>query len=81
MVYWKNIDENGAVSISTLNADGEGNITETEYNEILALLRAMPDGKMLVETASGYEYADIPEPPDEDITPEEALDILTGVSE
>lgn len=81
MIYWKNKNDNGAVCISTLNADGEGNITETEYNEIRALLRAIPEGKMLIETASGYEYADIPEPPEEDITPEEAIEILLGVSE
>lgn len=79
MIYSKHIDEIGAVSISTLNADGEGNITGAEYAEILALLRAMPDGKILVDTGEGYEYADAPQ--DDDIPAEEALDILMGVSE
>ena len=69
----------GIVSVSTLNADGDGNLTEEEYNKIVSMLRAMPEGKVLVEDGDDYAYADAPAPGDADEIPtEDALDIVTG---
>lgn len=80
MRYYK-ANDNGIISVSTLDADGDGNITEKEYNDIVSLLRAMPAGKVLTEQNGEYVYINAPAPPDEDISAEEAMDILMGVSE
>ena len=61
MMYYKNIDETGFVSISTVNTDGEGNITVEEYEELLRMLRAAPDGYGIKEISGGFAYAEIPE--------------------
>ena len=80
MRYYKS-NTDGIISVSTLDADGEGNITEQEYTEIVALLKAMPNGKVLTEQDGEYIYIDAPVPQDEDISAEEAMDILMGVTE
>ena len=68
----------GFVSLSTLDADGDGNITQTEYNEILTLIHEAEDGYGVVETQDGYGYAPLPVEPEPELTDEEALEILLG---
>lgn len=78
MQYWKIADENRFVLASTLNADGEGNSTKEEYDEIAELYRNAPDGYGVMETSDGFEYAPFPAPPEQDLTDEEALEIILG---
>ena len=85
MTHFKNIYNGFVESLSTEN--GQTEITEAEYNEILAIAQTAPTAP------EGYEYklraSDLewelvelpPEPQDEDITADEALDIILGVSE
>ena len=75
MRYYKT-DTDGIISVSTLDADGEGNITEQEYNEIVGLLRAMPSGKLLTEQDGEYRYIDAPTT--DELPDDEALAILSG---
>lgn len=81
MRYYRTISDDGIVSVSTLHADGDGNITEQEYEAIREMLINAPEGQVLVEDGDGYAYADAPSTEDADISPDEALDILMGVSE
>lgn len=75
MRYYK-VDTDGVISVSTLAADGEGNITEQEYDEIVGLLRAMPSGKLLTEQDGEYLYIDAPTT--DELPDDEALAILSG---
>ena len=79
MRYYKNKDNDIVVCVSTVNADGDGNITESEYNELLSMIRQMPEGKMIHDNGDGtYSYVDAPPMPEPDVEPEEALEILLG---
>ena len=78
MVYFKNTDEDGFVSVSTLNADEGGNSTQEEHDTIAEMYRNAEAGYGVKETASGFEYAKRQEQPEPDPTPEEALSILLG---
>jgi len=75
MRYYKTVFD-GIVTVSTLDADGEGNITEQEYNDICNLLINLPSDKVLIEDGDGYAYANAPTT--DDISAEDALDILIG---
>ena len=82
MVFYKETENGIVLTVGTTNADGGGNITETEYNEIRSLLKAMPEGKVLADTGTGYAYADAPEPQDEDLPADALAEILLeGVTE
>lgn len=83
MRYYKQIQDNFILAIGT----GAGNteITEAEYNEIMAVIRSCPtaEGKgYRLKTDLTWEEYDLPpepEPSDEDeISDDEALDILLG---
>ena len=77
MIYYKTLDEDGVVSVNTLNEKGKGNIDEKEYSMIIELFRKMPVGKVLIETEKGYEYADAPDDPSKGgLTPDEAWKII-----
>ena len=77
MQYWKTI-VNGFVTVSTLNTDGEGNITKAEHESIMEMYRGAPDGYGVIEAESGLEYAPFPVDPDPEIDDAEALSILLG---
>ena len=81
MRYYRNIEDNIVTSVNTVDADGSGNITEEEYAEILALLRAKPNGKLLSFDGEEYSYVDRPPDPDYEVDDEELLDILMGGAE
>ncbi len=78
MVYFKTIDENGFVSVSTLNAETGGNSTQAEHDTIVQMYRDAEPGYGVIETESGFAYAKRPEPPEPELTDEEALEILLG---
>ena len=79
MRYYKNTIDGVIASINTLNADGDGNITEFEYNIIHSMLIEMPTGKRIRDNGDGtYSYEDAPPMPEPDVEPEEALAILLG---
>jgi hypothetical protein len=75
MRYYKSVIDN-IVSVSTLDADGNGNITEQEYNTIRNLLLNAPAGKVVVEDGNGYAYADAPST--DELEDAEALAIILG---
>ena len=83
MVYFKMTDENGFVSVSTLNAETGGNSTKTEHDTIADMYRSAGAGYGVIETENGFAYAERPhvatDPTAEDKA--EAYDILMGVSE
>lgn len=84
MRYYKIIIDGYLVSIG--NGSGGTEITEAEYAELLNIIRNKPSAE------SGYDYrlkADLtwelyelpPVPEDDEITAEEALDIIMGGAE
>lgn len=81
MQYFKLTDDDGFVSVSTLNADGDGNSTKAEHDEIAEMYRNAPDGYGVIETANGFEYAARPVDPDPELDDSDALDILLGGEE
>ena len=79
MQYYKIVNEETVTSLGTVNADGNGNITEEEYNELLTIIQQMPEGKRIHDNGDGtYSYEDAPPMPEPDVEPEEALEILLG---
>ena len=78
MVYFKMIDDNGFVSVSTLNAETGGNSTREEHDTIVQMYREAEPGYGVIETASGLAYAKRPQPPEPELTDEETLEILLG---
>ena len=72
MVYFKHIDSNGFVSVSTLNADDGGNSTRAEHDTIAGMYRNAEAGYGVMETESGFVYALRPVP-DEPIAEDAAL--------
>ena len=81
MVYFKMTDENGFVSVSTLNADSGGNCAKAEHDAIAQMYREAEPGYGVVETETGFAYAERPAPEDDDISTEEALNIILGGGE
>ena len=82
MRYYKTILDDGTVFVSTLDADGDGNIPEEEYETIVVLYKNAPAGKVVVEDGTGYAYADAPAPQDEDLPADALAEILLeGVTE
>ncbi len=83
MVYFKLTDENGFVSVSTLNADVGGNSTKEEHDAVAKMYREAEPGYGVIENADGFAYAKRPESPEPEPTAEdkaEAYDILMGES-
>ena len=72
MVYFKMTDENGFVSVSTLDAETGGNSTKEEHDTIAQMYVRAEAGYGVVETADGFAYAMRPvEPTDEEATAED----------
>ncbi len=78
MIYYKTLGADGFISVSTVNADGDGNISQTEYDRILQMIKNAPTGQGVVEDGSGYAYAEIPVV-ESDVAPEEVLEALEGI--
>lgn len=81
MVYFKNTDEDGFVSVSTLNADEGGNSTKEEHDTIAEMYRNAESGYGVKEAGGQFVYAEVPVAPEPDPDPEEALAILLGEEE
>lgn len=81
MRYYKTKDDDDFVSVSTIDADGNGNSTKAEHDEIAEMYSNAPDGYGVIETANGFEYAARPIDPDPELDDSELLDILMGVTE
>ena len=79
MRFYKSTENDIIVCINTLDADGDGNITELEYTVLSEMLAEMPTGKRIRDHGDGtYSYEDAPPMPEPDVEPEEALAILLG---
>lgn len=82
MRYYKIIDSGYIISIGTGNGGTE--ITESEYSEILSVIRNKPTARdgydyRLKTDLTWEEYATPPvELADDDLTADEALDIILG---
>lgn len=84
MRYYKNIDNGYILAIGT--GGGGTEITEAEYNTIMAVIQQKPkwenDVDYHLKTDLTWEpYERIPEEPSDEIDAEEALEILTGGAE
>lgn len=85
MLYFKHYDMEVGLYLQTLDGVGTGNITKSEYNEILSVIRnrpAAPDGYgyRLREDLT-WELYELPaiEEAEEELTNEEAYNIIMGV--
>lgn len=83
MKYYMNTDGNYIVSVATINGNGDGNITESEYIQILSTLQNIPQetdtiGHHLTTSLEWEQYEKEPEPEDDDIDDSEALNIILG---
>ena len=81
MRYYKIISDGYITAIGTGNGGTE--VTEAEYSEILAVIRAKPadtetTGYRLKTDLTWEQYSIDPPDPDEDIEDAELLDILMG---
>lgn len=80
MQYYKTENDGVVLSINTVNADGNGNITADEYEQIKLLFAELPSGMQIIDHGDGtYSYEEAPPQPESDIEPEEIVDILMGV--
>lgn len=78
MVYFKMTDENGFVSVSTLNAETGGNSTKEEHDAVAEMYRNAEAGYGVIETDNGFAYAKRPEPPAEDDATAEDYEAALG---
>ena len=81
MVYYKIADENGFITPYTINTDVGGNSTKEEHDTIAEMLRNAENGYGVKEEGGQFVYAKVPDAPEPDPTPEEALSILLGGEE
>ncbi len=80
MVYFKMTDENGFVSVSTLNAETGGNSTKEEHDVVAQMYASAEAGYGVVETESGFVYAMSPvEPTDEEANAEDYENALADL--
>lgn len=77
MVYFKMTDENGFVSVATMNAETGGNSTKAEHDTVAEMYRNAETGYGVIETADGFAYALRPVP-EEPITEDAALTHYTN---
>ena len=77
MIYYKSVDNEVIVGISTVNTDGNGNISEEEYEFLKTMITEKPEGKQIRDNGDGtYSYIDMPPMPE--LEDSEALSILLG---
>lgn len=81
MVYIKQIDDDGFITVGTLNAEAGGNSTKEEHNMIAEMYSNAESGYGVKEVGGEFVYAQRPIPPEPDPDPEEALAILLGEEE
>ena len=80
MVYFKMTDENGFVSVSTLNAETGGNSTKEEHDAVTQMYVSAEPGYGIIETADGFAYAKRPaEPTDEEANAEDYENALADL--
>lgn len=86
MRYWKKINDGIIVTVGTGNGGEE--ITESEYNEILSVIRNKPAAtgttcyRLKTDlTWEAYEVEPPEEDPEEEVTAEEIAAILLGGAE
>ena len=60
--YFKTVDEDGFLTISTLDIGGQGNINQTEHERLSAFFRNAPDGYGVKEIDDTLEYVKQPNP-------------------
>ena len=81
--YFKNFD--GEYIFSIGEGIGDTEITQEEYEHILSAIRSRPTAEpgymYKLRTDLTWEQVEAPEPVDEDISADEALGIILGVSE
>jgi len=81
--FYKIVDNGYVAAIGTNGNDSVTEITEAEYNNLLSLIRSAPsapDGfqyRLRADTLE-WELVELPEPQDEELTADEALDIILG---
>ena len=83
MKYNKRISNGYIVSVDAVPGDSaKGNITEAEYNEVLRVIQSCPNeagyGYRLKTDLTWEKYERIEPPVEEELTAEEALDIILG---
>lgn len=78
MVYFKIADEDGFLTVSTLNAESGGNCTKAEHDTIAQMYRNAESGYGVKEVDGEFVYVQRPILPEPDPDPEEALSILLG---
>lgn len=78
MRYYKITNDDGFITASTLNAEGEGNSTKAEHDTIVEMYRNAPDGYGVIETEDGFAYAQRPVEPEPELDAAELVDILLG---
>lgn len=83
MAYYKTVIDGIVTSVNTVNESTDGNISESEYDDLRSMFFAMPDGKAIHDNGDGtYAYVDAPAPePSDEIDDSEALEILLGGAE
>ena len=59
--YFKTTDEDGFITISTLDIEGQGNITKAEHEQMAEVFRNAPDGYGVKEIEGELEYVKFPE--------------------
>ena len=80
MIYFKMTDEDGFVSVATMNADKGGNSTKEEHDAIAQMYVSAEAGYGVVETESGFVYAMRPvEPTDEEANAEDYENALADL--
>lgn len=83
MQYFKNIEDGYLTSIST--ETGMEEITQEEYESILHMIRSAPAAdegwKYRLKDDLTWELAECPPEEDPDLSDDEVMDILMGVSE
>lgn len=81
--YFKNYDGDYIFSIG--EGIGDTEITQEEYEHILSVIRSRPTAEpgymYKLRTDLTWERVEAPEPVDEDISANEAMGIILGVSE
>lgn len=83
--YYKVVNNGYVTGCGTNGSDDTTPITEAEYDEVMAVIRAKPAdtetiGYRLKTDLTWEEYPIDPPDPDEDIEDAELLDILMGVN-
>ena len=75
MQYWREILDDGIVSIGTINS-GKGNISKEEYETIRKMYQDAKPGYTVTYDGKTYSYIQIDDPGKGGLTPDEAWKII-----